>query len=75
VCLQYGKRGENGPVNDDKQTSRLLFRSEIDSYARRPTIFGYLFRGSLTGDQEQGTYLNQQMEVLVGIRLKVYGRR
>ncbi len=75
MCLHYAKRGENGLVNDKKTDLTVVLPSEIDSYAGCQTIFGYLFRGSLTGDQEKGTYLNQQMEVLVGIRLKVYGRR
>ncbi|MGH8643598.1 MAG: hypothetical protein ACREX4_03700, partial [Gammaproteobacteria bacterium] len=41
------QRERKCPLSDEKRASRPV-SSEIDSYARRTTIFDYLFRGSLS---------------------------
>ncbi|MGH9961535.1 MAG: hypothetical protein ACREBC_31145 [Pyrinomonadaceae bacterium] len=51
---------------DIKTASIRIYRNKVDL----TDTYGFI-----TGGPQQGTYLNHRMEVLVGIRLKVYGRR
>jgi hypothetical protein len=53
-------------VGDEESASRNAFPSEIESYARRTTIFDYLFRGSLvlTGEKASGTVLIDQTKLV-----------
>ena len=47
MCLQYAKRDDNGPVNDEKRASRPRFRPKLIRMHAAQPFFAYLFRASL----------------------------